>query len=665
MSDELRLSADFPEANEADWLALVDKALKGKSVDTLSSKTEHGLPIKGLYRESDWAASIDPSGLPGFAPHTRGARPDKDAFLPWDIRPIIAHPNPTIAKTRLMEALENGASSVELRIDTSGELGVALVSSAEVASILSEVRLDLATLALDALGESANSAIEVAAIVAAAIPKEARSSARIAFNVDPIGTFVRTGELPNAAMQEATAFAKHVSSEWSASTAIRVDARPIHEAGGTEVQELAFMAASGAAYLRELIAGGLSPDEACRSLLFTLATGPDYQIEMAKLRAARRIWARIADAFGTSSDAPSMQIQAVTSRRMLACRDPWVNILRNTAACFAAGVGGADIVTVRNFTDAMGLPSSLARRLARNTQIIAQEECNLGKVIDPPGGAWALEKLGEDIAQAAWSLFQSIETEGGIQDALVAGKFQDGVREAAAARMSAVARRKEWITGVSDFALIGEELPDVEKVDMGAIHAARPKPTNEQPSSREFTDIMDAARTASTLPDLVVEAPVAAECSPLWPMRVSEPFERLRDVADRRRAAGKTPKIFLAALGPLAEHSARLMYAQNFFAAAGIEAVPAAGDKDELVQAFKSSGTLLCCICGSDKRYQLEAGPTADALKQAGAVRIYMAGKPGDAEQELRDAGVAEFIYIGVDILASLGLAHAELGIGA
>ena len=179
-----------------------------------------------------------------------------------------------------------------------------------------------------------------------------------------------------------------------------------------------------------------------RNDLFTLSVGADYQVEMSKLRAARRMWGRVAEAFGAKGAAGAMKLQAVTSRRMLTRRDPWVNILRNTAACFAAGVGGADIVTVRAFTDAMGLPGKLARRLARNTQVIAQEECSLGKVVDAPGGAWAMEKLGDDLAVAAWALFQQVEREGGLAKALETGGFQTGVAEARGARIKAAAKRK-------------------------------------------------------------------------------------------------------------------------------------------------------------------------------------------------------------------------------
>lgn len=430
------------------------------------------------------------------------------------------------------------------------------------------------------------------------------------------------------------------------------------------MQELAFLAAAGADYVRALMTAGLTADQACRTILFCCSVGADYQIEMAKLRAARRMWGRIAEAFGAKGPAAGMKLQAVTSRRMLTRRDPWVNILRNTAACFAAGVGGADIVTVRPFTDAMGLAGKLARRLARNTQVIAQEESSLGKVIDAPGGSWAFEKLGDDLAKAAWTLFQQVEREGGLAKALQAGGFQQGVAAARAARMQAAAKRKEPITGVTDFPLVGEETPSVEVVNLPAIVRRAAEASGRAPAARSWFSLKTAAMDKATLADLSRTSDDGAEAEPLWPIRLAEPFERLRDLGEQRTAAGRAPKVFLAALGPQAEHSARLQYAQNFFAAGGITAVPSNGDAIWLAQAAKQSRCTLACICGSDKRYAEEAVATAKALKGAGIARVYLAGRPGEREQELRAAGVDEFIFVGCDVLASLEKAHAELGLG-
>ena len=665
MTDELSLSAEFPPATEAQWLALAEKALDGAPLSRITTKTEHGVPVKPLYRAPDWAA--DASGAPGLAPFIRGARAVNDAYLPWDIRQVVSHPDPVIAADHVMEALEGGVSSIELRVDAAGEHGVIARSAADIERLLRGVKLDLAPLALEAVGASSAQGIELAALVAASLSSTVAATAVIAFNVDPIGALARTGALPGSADEEiaqAAAFASSIATQFPKATALRADSRPVHEAGGTEVQELAYLVAAGADYVRALVTAGMDINDACRTILFTTNVGADYQVEMAKLRAARRMWSRIATAFGATGPAAGMTLQAVTSRRMLTRRDPWVNILRNTAACFAAGVGGADIVTVRSFTDAMGLPGKLARRLARNTQVIAQEESSLGRVVDPPGGAWTLEKLGDDLAKAAWDLFQQVEREGGLTKALQTGGFQQGVAEARKERLKAAARRKEPITGVTDFPLLVEEVPSVETVNLPAIVRRAAEASGRAPADRSWAALKAAAHDKATLADLSrTTDDGGAEAEPFWPIRVSEPFERLRDLADARTASGRAPHILLAALGPLAEHAARVQYAQNFFAAGGIDASNATGDTSAIEKAATASTSALACLCGSDKRYASEAVETARALKRAGIARVYLAGKPGDLEAALREAGVDEFIHIGVDVLASLEKAHAELGL--
>lgn len=662
MADELPLSAEFPRADEAQWQALAQKALDGAPLSKITTTTEHGVPVKPLYRAPDWAA--DASGVPGAAPFIRGDRAINDVYLPWDIRQVVSHPDPAIATEQVMEALQGGCSSVELRVDAAGEHGVVARSAVDIERILHFVKLDLATVAIEAAGASTAQGIELAALLAASRATRPASSVMIAFNVDPISALARTGALPGRAddeLMQAALFARDIASEFPLATAIRADSRPVHEAGGTEVQELAYLIASGADYVRALMTAGLGAEAACRQILFTASVGADYQIEMSKLRAARRMWSRVATAFGASG---AMKLQAVSSRRMLTRRDPWVNILRNTAACFAAGVGGADIVTVRNFTDAMGLPGKLARRLARNTQIIAQEESSLGRVVDPPGGAWAIEKLGDDLANAAWDLFQQIEREGGLLNALQTGGFQTGVADARSARLKAAAKRKEPITGVTDFPLLVEEVPRVETVNLPAIVRRAAEASGRAPTGRTWAALRLAAADKATLADLSrTTEEDGAEADPFWPIRLAEPFERLRDLADQRTAAGRAPRIALAAIGPLAEHAARVQFAQNFFAAGGIDATLLSGELAAITDGLKQSGASMVCLCGSDKRYAEDAVAAAKALKAAGVSRLYLAGKPGDREQELRAAGVDEFIHVGVDVLASLELAHAELGL--
>jgi methylmalonyl-CoA mutase len=401
----------------------------------------------------------------------------------------------------------------------------------------------------------------------------------------------------------------------------------IHNAGGSEAQELAFALSCALAYLRALEASGIALDDARRMVYFRLAADADQFLTIAKFRAIRKLWARVEEACGVAP-APAY-VAAESAWRMLTRRDPYVNILRTTVAVFAAGLGGADAISVLPFTSAIGLPDRFARRIARNTQLILLEESNLAKVADPAAGAGGMEDLTQKLCAAAWALFQEIEKAGGAADALERGAIQAKVAATRAEREKAVARRRDAITGTSEF-------PDIHEA---AVH------------------VMDVAPRAAS-----------AERSPLAlpRIRLSEPFENLRDASDRALAAtGARPKVFLANLGKLSDFTARTLYARNFFEAGGIEAVTNDGfaGRDDMIAAFKSSDAKLVCLCSSDKVYETEAIETAKALKAAGADHIYLAGRPGELEAALKAAGVADFVYVGCDVLATLTAAHAILGL--
>jgi methylmalonyl-CoA mutase len=415
------------------------------------------------------------------------------------------------------------------------------------------------------------------------------------------------------------------------------DGRPVHAAGGSEAQELAVALAHAVAYLRALEAAGIALDDGRRMLFFRLAADADQLLTMAKFRALRKLWARVEEASGLAPR-PAF-VSAETAWRMLTRRDPQVNTLRTTMAAFAAGLGGADAVTVLPFTTALGLPDRFARRLARNTQAILLEESNLAKVADPAAGSGAIETLTDQLAQAAWSLFQEIERAGGAAAALEQGLIQHKIAAVRAEREKAIARRKETLTGTTEFPHLAEVPPAV--LDVAAV-------------------------------TMVASGPAAIRFDALAPTRLAEPFEALRDASDRLlEASGSRPKVFLANLGRPADFTARASFARNFFEAGGIEAVandgfassplpPGEGNTDlaALAAAFRASGAALACLCSSDALYAQEATDAAKALAEAGARHIYLAGRPGELETALKSAGVQTFIYAGGDALATLQAAH-------
>jgi methylmalonyl-CoA mutase len=617
--EEPAFAAEFPAATREQWLRLVDGVLKGAPFDKrLVARTYDGLNIQPLYRRDAHARPVA-ARAPGAA---------------WTVMQRVDHPDAAAANAEALHDLENGANGLSLVFAGSiGGHGYGLAASRDaIARALDGVYLDGIPVELDGPHDAA---LHLAALAKERGLDPAGVAAR--FAVDPLGALAHAGG-PTRWSEAGAIFARLVGDladhGFKGPFAV-ADGRVIHNAGGSEAQELAFALAVAVSYLRALEAGGVTLDDARRMMFFRLAADADQFLTIAKFRALRKLWARVEQACGLAP--VPVHVSAETAWRMMTRRDPYVNMLRATVAVVAAGLGGADAVAVLPFTLPLGLPDRFARRAARNTQLILLEESNLAKVGDPAAGSGGIEDLTAQLCAAAWTLFQEIEKAGGAAGALEQGLIQRKVAAIRAEREKNVARRRDALTGTSEF-------PDIHEA---GVH------------------VMDVAPMRTPLPNPPAQGEQAAFAA-LPPIRLAEPFERLRDASDRvLKQTGARPKVFLANLGKLSDFTARTLFAKNFFEAGGIEAVTSDGfaGRDDMLAAFKASGARLACLCSSDKVYAAEAAEAARALTAAGAAHIYLAGRPGELEAALKAAGVQDFIYAGCDVLATLTAAHGILGI--
>ncbi|MEV7199221.1 methylmalonyl-CoA mutase family protein [Streptomyces griseoluteus] len=594
--DGLSLAAEFPDATHEQWQRLVEGVLRksGKEVsgaaveDALSTTLEDGLRTRPLYTPRD--AAPDP-GLPGFAPFTRGGRPMSSTPGGWDVRQRHA----ALFDGSVLADLENGATSLWLVLGAGG------IPVADLGRALDGVYLDLAPVALDAGADT-----EAAADALLKLYEErgvALEDVRGSLGADPLGYEARTGTPLDFAPVAALAAR---AAAYPGLRTLTVDALPYHEAGGSAAQELGASLATAVACLRELTEAGLSAEQAVAQIEFRYAATADQFLTIAKLRAARRLWARVAEVCGAPGAGAQVQ-HAVTSPVMMSRRDPWVNMLRTTVATLAAGVGGADSVTVLPFDHALGLPDAFARRIARNTSTILVEESHLARVVDPAGGSWYVERLTDEVAHAAWEFFRSIEQDGGQAAVLRSGRLRDDLARTWAERSAKLAKRREPITGVSEFPHLDEK-------------PVRREPAPEPPSGG------------------------------LPRVRRDEAYEALRARSDAHLAAtGARPRIFLATLGPAAEHTARASFAANLFQAGGIE--PVTGGN------FEESGATEAVLCSSDARYAEEAEQAAEALRAAGARQVHLAGRPAEY------AGVDHYVFAGCDAVAVLTATLDRIGV--
>ncbi|NEA66961.1 methylmalonyl-CoA mutase subunit beta [Streptomyces sp. SID12488] len=595
-NDGLSLAAEFPSTTHEQWQRLVEGVLRkaGKEVstataeDALSTALEDGLTTHPLYTAHDEAPE---PGFPGFAPFVRGGRPEGNTVGGWDVRQRHA----TLVGDAVLGDLENGVTSLWLTV------GPDAIPVSSLARALDGVYLDLAPVVLDAGQE-----VEPAARELLRLYEErgvAREAARGNLGADPLGHEARTGE--ESAFAPVLELARLCAEQYPGLRALTVDALPYHEAGGSAAQELGASLATGVAYLRKLTEAGLSVEQACAQLEFRYAATADQFLTIAKLRAARRLWARVAEVSGAPAAGAQVQ-HAVTSPVMMSRRDPWVNMLRTTVATLAAGVGGADSVTVLPFDHALGLPDAFARRIARNTSTILVEESHLARVIDPAGGSWYVERLTDELAHAGWEFFQWIEGLGGPAPALRSGRLGEALATTWAARSAKLAKRREPITGVSEFPNLAERLPDRE-------------PAPVPPSGG------------------------------LPRVRRDEAYEALRARSDAHLAAtGSRPRVFLATIGPAAAHSARTTFVSNLFQAGGIETVTDG--------TFADSGATEVCLCSSDTLYEEQAATVAAELKASGASHVFLAGRPGQYTD------VDAYVFAGCDAVAVLSATLDRMG---
>ena len=577
----LRLASPDDEYGVAQWEAATAAVLrKGRRLrdddpdsavwDTLSRTTLDGIEVAPIGT-TDSVRDL----------HTQG-RPTRTDD--WDIRTHLSGPDAKAANEAALVDLENGATSLWV------QLGAGL-SAADLPTLLDGVFVDLAPVVLDAGDETVAAA---AALVGVAADRGVDLEPRTNFGADPIGNRLRARPVDDAReVLEATATLalEHGCLAWL------VDATAVHDLGASDAQELGYGLAVGVAYLRLAGHDGDRPGEHAGLVEFRYAATDEQFPTIAKLRAARRLWARVLELSGATPDTWRQRQHAVTSRPMMSKYDPWVNMLRGTVGAFAAGVGGAEAVTVVPFDEPLGLPDALGRRIARNTSSLLISESHAARVADPAGGAYAVERLTDDLAVAAWAEFQRIERAGGIAAALDDGSLQERIDATVAERDRQVGLRERPITGLTEFPHLGERLPERAPTEAGRVR------------------------------------------------RYGAAFEALRDEP-------ASAPVFLATMGSVAAHTARATFATNLFAAGGVAVSPSGPTDDVAAVLAAYDGQSVVCLAGTDAAYAEWGAELVAALRAAGAVRVVLAGKPGP--RTVGDDVVDDSAAMGVDALAFL-----------
>lgn len=694
MTNAFEPGTDFPPVDYDTWRQGVEADLNGAPFEKrMISRSYEGIDLQPLYTEAVFPTRHDPAGVPGFTPFARAASPLGNTLHGWDIRQQPDHPDPARANAQILDDLGGGGGSVLLRLDAAarhgldaddpraeavcGQDGVMVSSAADLAQLLEHVRLDAAGVWLQAgAAFLPAAALYVAAAEAGGV---GCANLRGGFGADPLGALMQQGTLPvplDRALGDMADLAAWTAAHAPHMTAVGVGTAPYHDAGANSVQDLAFLLATGVEYLRALTAAGLDMNTAAGQIGFSISVGARFYQAIAKLRAARVLWAAAVAASGGAPAAQALRMRVATGRRVLTTRSQSINILRNTVAAYAGAVAGAEAITTVPFDAPTGISTDQSRRNARNTQLILAEECYLGQVIDPAGGSWYIEWYTNALVEQAWALFRQIEAQGGMIAAAAGGWVGEQIAAVQARRARDIASRKVPITGVSEHPSVHELRTPQEAVDRPALRrAAAQRLAAWRPAHAPGAAIaalaaasdgrtegaIAAARAGATLGEIAAalvpagSAPVSA--TPLGVHPHDAAFVELRDAAEAFAARhGHPPRVWLAGVGSIAEQTARRNFAWNFFAAGGFEvlAEDAAGAADTAAAAFAQSGAPVAVICSTDKRYPAVVPELAPQLKAAGARRVVLAGNPGAAEAAYRAAGVDLFIHVRSDVVETL-----------
>ena len=690
---------EFPAPSFDEWRQAVVDAQSGKPFDKLVTATYEGIDLQPMYHRE---GATPPAAIPGAPPFLRGTRAAGYLTRPWLIAQELACGTPEAFNRALRFDLEHGQTAVNLLLDSPtragkdpdsappgevGRGGVSLASVEDVAVALKGVDLSATPLFVRA----GTVALPLLALLVAWLRQSGRpvEELRGCLEDDPLGVLAHEGVIPLSLeraydeMAELMTWAEHHTPHLATCA---VHTYPYHNAGANAVQELAFALATGVAYLRALTRRGVDINTAARRMRFDFAIGGNFFMEVAKLRAARVLWAQVAAAFGGDDEAQRMRQHGRTARRNKTTVDSYVNMLRVTTESLAAAAGGVESLHVAPFDEPAAPSDEFSRRIARNVQVILQEEAHLTAVIDPAGGSWAVEALTDRLARDAWALFQEVEHRGGMAEALKDGFAQAQIAAVAGKRSENLARRRDVLVGANQFANPNELSPAADETDYAALHRERSAQiaayrTHDEDSGHPSTHVAALDRLADMVvatPETMVETAIAAAAAgatlgelsrtlrlndsvrptivPLSLARASEPFEALRRKAAAYAAVhGGPPRIFLANLGPPRQHKARADFAQAFFEVGGFQ-VPANNgfpDVETAAAAALKSGAPAVVICSTDETYPEIVPPLVKAIRhKAPDTVIILAGRPAEQVEAHKQAGVDEFIYFGADCLA-------------
>ena len=614
---KLNLLADFPAITTEEWMAKINADLKGADFEKkLVWKTNEGFNVMPFYRLEDVAELKTTTSAPGEFPYVRGTKTDNDWYVRQDIDATCAK----TANAKALDVLNKGINSLGFILNKKE------LSAEYIATLLNGICPECVELNFRVC---IRCAAQLATLLADYFKAQGADLAKVegSINCDPINRMLLKGkELNQAEVAEIAVATVKAAAALPKFRVIGVNSLSLNNAGAYCSQELGYALAWGAEYMTMLTEAGLTADEAGKAIKFNMGVGGNYFMEIAKFRAARMLWAMIVKAYAPACDcAAKMRVHAETSTFNKTIYDAHVNLLRTQTEAMSATIAGVDSLTVNGFDVTYKESDDFSERIARNQQLLLKEESHFDKVTDPSAGSYYIENLTNSIAEQAWKLFLEIQNEGGFFAAVEAGKVQEAMKATSAKRLKDVSARKEVLLGTNQF------------------------PNFSEMAAEKIT------KEACTCTNCGCETPRGLATLPT--VRAAQEFEDLRLATER---SAKRPKAFMLTIGNLAMRLARAQFSCNFFACAGYEVIDNLGFEtvEAGVEAAQKAGPDIIVLCSSDDEYA-EYAPAA--FKAIDGKQIFVvAGAPACME-DLKAAGIENFIHVRVNVLDTLKAFNAQL----
>lgn len=702
------LLKDFDPVDFLEWKLKAEKDLKGKPFEKLYTKTYDGIELKPIYTKEDIANLPQTDELPGYSNFIRGTKVDGYNGQPWEICQDIPYGEAIAFNNAVSKALEKGQTAISIKLDTATQLGID--SDYSEPEYVGDCGLSISGLngmsrAIEAIDlkkyplyiSAGFSAVQMISIFGAFAKNNETDLQQIkgSIEADPIGYLLNFGQLP---VKCDYVFDKmKIAVEWTKKNApglrtIGVSGLSYNNAGATAVQELAYAMTTAIEYIDQLLERGINIDSIAENIRFTFGIGASHFTEIAKFRAARVLWSNIIEAYGGNEESKKILIHGKTTSHNQTIYDPYVNMLRTTTEAFSAVIGGVDSLHTNPFDESFSVPDEFSRRIARNTQIILNEEANLGKLIDPAGGSYYIENLTHELANLAWNEIQNIENKGGMLNAVIEGYPQSEIEKIAEIKIKDIRKRKMVVVGSNMYSNPNEEKPIVDLPDQKSFFNKRSEYLQryrlsgnavkhqqiierlEQLADKNNHEIIDTAIDAVDKGATIGELSFAlrtgvgdsVSTKSLKEIKLSAEFDELKnksfDIENRR---GAKPEIILLNMGSVKEFKARADFSRGFFETGGFNVIyPNGFDSIDSASIFvKKNGGDAAVICSTDENYKELVPPLVKKIKEYNSkLKIILAGNPKDQAEFYKESGVDDFIYIGADAYSVISKLLSKIG---